>query len=65
MENQGKCHNKHVGGGGEAVYGLGLIGAIFYYMQQATTVWEVLLGLVKAFVWPAFVVYKLLEFFKL
>lgn len=50
------------GGGGNAVYGLGLIGAIVYYIQQAEGFWAVLLAILKAFVWPAFVVYDLLKF---
>ena len=57
---------KKVGcGGGGAVYGLGFIGAVVYYLQQATTLWEGLVGFIKAIVWPGVVVYKLLEFLKL
>jgi hypothetical protein len=51
--------------GAGAVYGLGLIGAIVYYFQHADTFWLFVLGFLKALVWPAFVVYKALEFFKL
>jgi hypothetical protein len=50
---------------GDAVYGLGFVGALIYYIQHATTIVMGLLGFLKAIVWPAFVVYKLLEFFKL
>ena len=49
-------------GGGNAVYGLGLIGALVYYIQQADGFWSVILGILKAIVWPAFVVYDLLKF---
>ncbi len=52
-------------GGGEAVYGLGFIGALIYFIQQAHTFGQGLLGLLKAIVWPAMVVYKLLGFLKL
>lgn len=45
-----------------AVYGLGFIGAAIYYLQHSTTFWAVILGLLKALVWPALVVYKVLEF---
>lgn len=31
-------------GGGEAVYGLGLIGAAFYYISTATSFWMGVLG---------------------
>ncbi len=48
-------------GGGDAVYGLGLIGALIYYIQHATTFAMGLLGLLKAIVWPALVVYKVVE----
>lgn len=50
------------GGGGGAVYGLGLIGALIYYIQQADGFWLGVLGILKALVWPAFVVYDLLKF---
>jgi len=49
----------------EAVYGLGLIGALFYYIGHATTFTIGVLGFLKAIVWPALVVYKLLEFLKM
>ena len=43
-----------------AVYGLGFVGAAVYYIVNATSFWMGVLGLLKAVVWPAFVVYKLL-----
>jgi len=49
-------------GGGNAVYGLGLIGALVYYVGHADGFWSVILGILKALVWPAFVVYELLKF---
>jgi hypothetical protein len=49
-------------GGGNAVYLLGLIGAIVYYIQAATGFWGGVVGILKALVWPAFVVYQLLKF---
>ena len=51
--------------GADAVYGLGLIGALIYYIQHATTFVMGLLGVLKAIVWPAMVIYKLLEFLKM
>ena len=47
-------------GGAGALYGLGFVGALVYYIQQATTFWEGLLGIFKAMVWPAFLIHKLL-----
>jgi hypothetical protein len=55
-----KC--KHYGSGcGGAVYGLGFIGAVIYYISQATTFWIGVLGVLKALVWPAFLVFELLK----
>lgn len=48
------------GGCGMGVYGLGFIGAAIFYIQQATGFWMGVLGILKAIVWPAFLVFKLL-----
>lgn len=58
------CNKWHGGGAGDAVYGLGLIGALVYFLPLATTFTDKLLAIGKAFVWPAFAVFKLLEFLK-
>lgn len=50
------------GGGSEAVYGFGLIGAWVYYVTTATTFWMGALGILKGIVWPAMLVYELLKF---
>jgi hypothetical protein len=47
------------------VYGLGVIGALVYYIQHAATFWIGVLGFFKAVFWPAMLVYKLLEFLKM
>jgi hypothetical protein len=44
-------------GGGNAVYGLGFIGAAVYFIGHAGTFWLGVLGFLKALVWPAFLVY--------
>lgn len=41
-------------------YFMGMIGAAVFYMQHAHTFWAVILGLLKALVWPAFVVHHVL-----
>ena len=51
------CMHHSVGGG---VYGLGFIGALVYYIQTATGFWNGALGVLKALIWPAMLVYKLL-----
>ncbi len=47
-----------------AVYGFGLIGSAIYFIQHASGFWSVILAILKAFVWPVILVYKLLEFIK-
>jgi len=47
----------------DAVYGLGLIGAAVYFIMQATTFWMGVLGILKAIVWPAILVYELFKHF--
>ncbi len=56
------CGPKSGGGATGCVYGLALVGAAIYYIQQAETFWQGALGILKALVWPAIVVYKLLVF---
>lgn len=58
----GKCGMPGNGGAGNAVYGLGFLGALVYYLSTAPDVWAGLLGVVKAIFWPAFVSYGLLKF---
>lgn len=55
------CTNESASAG--AVYGLGFVGALIYFIQVANGFWEVILGFFQALVWPAYVVYKLLESF--
>jgi amino acid permease len=45
-----------------AVYGLGFIGAVVYFIVHATSFWMGVLGFLKALVWPAFLVYGLFKF---
>lgn len=60
--HQKSCHDTHYRrSAGNAVYGLGLIGAAIFFIGQATTFWAGLLGFLKAIVWPVFLV---LEAFK-
>ena len=48
----------HRAGGGNAVYGLGLIGTAVYFIGKAATFGAGVVGLLKAIVWPAFLVYE-------
>ncbi len=47
---------------GGAFYGIGFIGAAVYYISTATGFWNGVLGVLKALVWPAFLVFHLLKF---
>ena len=49
-------------GGGDAVYTLGMIGALVYYIQQVHTFGAFVVAVFKGLVWPAFLVYDLLKF---
>jgi len=44
-----------------AVYGLGLIGAAIYFIGHATGFWMGALGLLKAIIWPVFLVYEAMK----
>jgi hypothetical protein len=44
-----------------AIYGLGIIGAAVYFISNSTGFLMGLFGLLKAMVWPAFLVYELLK----
>lgn len=61
-EEQKKPVVIRAGGGADAVYGIGIIGAWVYYLKRATTNQERALGIAKGFAWPAFLVYALLVF---
>lgn len=61
------CENKHFNHAtsGDMVYILGFIGAVIYFISQASTFWIGVLGFLKAIIWPVFVVYELLKYFHL
>lgn len=42
------------------LYFMGFIGAAIYYISTATDFWVGVLGILKAIVWPAFLVYEAL-----
>ncbi|HLX13019.1 MAG TPA: hypothetical protein VKS81_09415 [Bacteroidota bacterium] len=55
----------HGTNGSSWIYFLGIVGAAFYYIQHATTMWGTVLGVLKALVWPAMLIYKVLELLKM
>ncbi len=62
-----KCgeKTKHNCSANSAIYGLGFIGALVYNFSVATGFWSGVLGFLKAIVWPALLVYKLMLFLSL
>ncbi len=57
-----KWKNAKMGGkqGGGGAYFLGMIGAAVYYLHTSYGFWSSIVALLKALVWPAFLVYHLL-----
>lgn len=56
-----KSGSDHASSG--SIYFVGFVGALVYWMQAAVGFGAVVTGLLKALVWPAYIVYKLLESF--
>lgn len=58
--------NQHYNHGGSgAIYGLGVIGALFYFLQNATTLGLVVIGIGKSIFWPALLMFRLLTLLKM
>ena len=56
-----KKHIKNTCSGG-CGYFLGIIGAAVYYLSTATGFWNGVWGIIKALIWPAFLVFEVLKF---
>lgn len=63
VQQKSRCRGSGRVSGG--IYGLGFIGAAVYYIGHAAGFWDGVLGLLKSFVWPAFLVYKLMEYLQM
>lgn len=46
-------------------YFLGVVGSAVYFLQSTVGFWPGVLAILKAFVWPAFVVYEVLGLLKI
>ena len=57
-----KKKNNFASSCGGGVYCLGFIGALVYYISTATGFWNGAWGVIKALLWPGFLVYELLKF---
>lgn len=60
-----KKRTTHTAGASSGIYGLAFVGALIYFIQQSTTFWMGVLGFLKALVWPAVLIYKVMEFLKM
>jgi hypothetical protein len=47
------------------IYGMAFVGAVIYFIGNATTFWAGTFGFFKAIFWPAVLMYKLLEAIKM
>lgn len=57
-----KSARRHGSGSAGTLYFLGFLGALVYYIHtHSGTFWLVLLAFLKSLVWPAFVVYHVLQ----
>ena len=55
-----KRHHKGGGAMSGGIYGLAFLGAAVYFIQHSSTFWMGVLGILKAIVWPALIIYKVL-----
>ncbi len=60
VPDQRQSSHRASGGVMGGAYGLGFIGAVVYFIQHAHGFGEGVFGVLKAVVWPALLVYKLL-----
>ena len=51
-------------GAGDAVYSLGVIGALIYFWHDAASFWQHVLAVLKSLIWPALLVYDALRALK-
>jgi hypothetical protein len=46
----------------DIIYGLGVIGAAVHFISEASGFWMGAWGILKALLWPAFMVYELFQY---
>ena len=57
-ERTNRTHANTTGG----IYGLAFIGALVYFIKHATGFWMGVVGVFKALLWPAFLIYELMKY---
>ena len=55
-------HRRGSCGSSNAIYGLGVIGALFYFLSNVTSLQMVVIGIGKSIFWPAILMFKLLTY---
>lgn len=65
VESECKCYHHKGGSTGNGVYGLGMIGTAFYFLQHASNFTDVIMAIVQAVFWPAILVYRALSLLNL
>lgn len=58
MKKEFQCNHT-----GNAVYGLGFIGAAIYFISHAIGFWMGVIGFLKAIIWPVFLIYEAFKHF--
>lgn len=59
-KKEAKCNMQE--GCGRVIYVFGFIGAAIYYISTAIGFWYGVLGVLKAIVWPVFLIFEILKF---
>lgn len=57
-----KWHRRGKGGMFGGFYFLSIIGAAVFFVQQVSGFWPIVLAILKAIVWPAFLIHSLFQF---
>lgn len=57
----GKNVNVSINKGTSSFYFVGFVGAAIYFISTATDFWSGVLGLLKAAIWPGFLVFEALK----
>lgn len=68
VEGNCECNHDHCKGsyshancgGSGAIYGIGLVGAAFYFFPQAVGLEQYILAFLKSIIWPGLLVYRAL-----
>jgi hypothetical protein len=57
-----KANTSREAGMAGLAYILGFLGSLVYFIQTSTGFWDGAFGVLKALLWPAFVVYEILRY---